>query len=121
VTGRGGAGRNIVVCTATNAPKVRALSKRANVALTIDTEDTPATARALLVRGVTTIDIVDGVPGEYIASATKSLNADDLREVERHVRSVYKQMARISITSNWARHYDFGAGRVPDAPALTCR
>jgi hypothetical protein len=26
----------------------------------------------------------------------------------------YKQMARISITPNWARFYDFGAGRVPD-------
>jgi Pyridoxamine 5'-phosphate oxidase len=107
-------GRKIVVCTATNAPKVRALSKRADVALTIDTGDTPVTAKALLVRGVATIDIVDGVPGEYIAAATKSLNADDLREFERNVRSVYKQMARISITPSWARFYDFGAGRVPD-------
>jgi hypothetical protein len=30
-----------------------------------------------------------------------------------HVRSMYRQMARIAITPNWARFYDFGAGRVP--------
>jgi hypothetical protein len=30
------------------------------------------------------------------------------------VRGVYKQMARISVAPQWARCYDFGAGRVPD-------
>jgi hypothetical protein len=29
------------------------------------------------------------------------------------MRSVYKQMVRISIEPQWARFYDFGAGRVP--------
>jgi hypothetical protein len=48
-----------------------------------------------------------------IAASTKSLEASKLAEFERHVRSVYKQMVRISIEPQWARFYDFGAGRVP--------
>jgi hypothetical protein len=34
-------------------------------------------------------------------------------EFERNMRSVYKQMVRISIEPQWARLYDFGAGRLP--------
>lgn len=106
-------GERIVVCTAPTSPKVRALSSRPNVALTIDTGCAPATAKALLVRGLVAMDTVDGVPDEYIAASAKSLDAAKLTEFERHVRSVYKQMVRISIEPQWARFYDFGAGRVP--------
>ena len=106
-------GERIVVCTAPTSPKVRALSSRPNVALTIDIGSTPEQAKALLVRGVVALDTVDGVPDEYIAAATKSFEASKLTEFERHVRSVYKQMVRISIEPQWARFYDFGAGRVP--------
>lgn len=106
-------GEHIVVCTAPTSPKVRALSSRPNVALTIDTGCAPATAKALLVRGLVAMDTVDGVPDEYIAASAKSLDAAKLTEFERHVRSVYKQMVRISIEPQWARFYDFGAGRVP--------
>jgi hypothetical protein len=106
-------GERIVVCTAPTSPKVRALSSRPNVALTIDTGGAPATAKALLVRGLVAMDTVDGVPDEYIAASAKSLGASKLTEFERHVRSVYKQMVRISIEPQWARFYDFGAGRVP--------
>jgi len=106
-------GESIVVCTAPTSPKVRALSSRPNVALTIDTGTTPAEAKALLVRGVVAMDTVDGVPDEYIAASMKSLEASERREFERNVRSMYKQMVRISIEPQWARFYDFGAGRVP--------
>jgi hypothetical protein len=34
-------------------------------------------------------------------------------EFERNVRSTYGQMVRISIEPQWARFYDFGAGRLP--------
>jgi hypothetical protein len=43
-------GDEIVICTAVTSPKVEALSKRPDVALTIDAGDKPDTARALLVR-----------------------------------------------------------------------
>jgi hypothetical protein len=99
----------IVVSTASTAPKVVALAARPQVALTIDTEDN----KALLVRGVAAIEIVDGVPPEYIAASTKAMGPAELERFEAQVRGVYKQMARISITPHWARFYDFGAGRLP--------
>jgi len=102
----------IVVCTATSAPKVAALSARPHVALTID-NDNAAASKALSVRGVATIDIVDGVPDEYLAAVAKGIPADQNGQFETQVRSLYKQMARITIEPRWARYYDFTAGRIP--------
>ena len=102
----------IIICTAPTSPKVRALSARPHVALTIDTDQPPF--RALSIRGVASMDIVDGVPGEYLQASAKNMGSDQRHEFEKHVRSVYKQMARISIEPRWARYYDFTAGRVPE-------
>jgi hypothetical protein len=104
-------GTAIVVCTAVTAPKVKALRERPNVALTIDEIGPPA--RALLVRGVANVEIVDGVAPEYLAAAAKSTHGDELAAFEAQVRATYKQMARITIAPTWARFYDFGAGRFP--------
>lgn len=106
-------GAEIVICTATTAPKVRALSHRPDVALTIDAGDTPATARALSIRGIASVQIVDGVPDEYLAASRKTLAEGAVEEFERAVRGMYNEMARISIAPRWARLYDFGAGRLP--------
>jgi hypothetical protein len=105
-------GTDIVVCTAPTAPKVKALAERPNVALTIDVIGPPA--KALLVRGVASIEIVDGVAPEYLAAAAKSTSGDELAAFDAHVRGLYKQMARITIAPTWARVYDFGAGRLPN-------
>ncbi len=104
-------GSAIVVCTAPTAPKVKALTERPRIALTIDNMGPPA--KALLVRGIASIDIVDGVASEYLAAAAKSTIGDELAAFEANVRALYKQMARITITPTWARYYDFGAGRLP--------
>jgi hypothetical protein len=106
-------GERIVVSTAPTAPKARALSSRPQVALTIDTGSAPEEAKALLVRGVATLETVDGVTDEYLASARNSMDGAELAEFERNVRSTYKKMVRISIEPQWARFYDFGAGRLP--------
>jgi len=106
-------GERIVVSTASTSPKARALSSRPQVALTIDSGSTPEEAKALLVRGLATLDTVDGVTDEYLAAARASMDETRLAEFERNVRSTYKQMARISIEPQWARFYDFGAGRLP--------
>lgn len=103
----------IIVCTATTAPKVRALAARPHVALTIDT-DSGTASTALLVRGVASTEIVDGVPAEYLEAAAKTMPAEQHQQFEAQVRSVYPQMARISIEPRWARYFDFGAGRVPE-------
>jgi hypothetical protein len=106
-------GSQIVVCTAVTAPKLKALSSRPNVAMMIDLGDTPTEAKALLVRGLASVDIVDGVPDEYVAASTKALGADQVTEFDRQVRSMYDQVARFSIEPVWARFFDFGPGRMP--------
>jgi nitroimidazol reductase NimA-like FMN-containing flavoprotein (pyridoxamine 5'-phosphate oxidase superfamily) len=106
-------GTSIVVCTATTAPKVRALAERPEVAVVIDDGDSPATARSLSVRGVAVLETVDGVAEEYLAASRKSQDQADAVEFERAVRSLYDEMVRISVEPRWARCYHFGKGRVP--------
>src|SRR4051794_12026175 len=53
-------GAQFVICTAPNAPKVRALARDPHVALTIDIDTHPP--HVLLVRGTASIEVVDGVP-----------------------------------------------------------
>ena len=107
-------GGRIVTCTATTAPKVKALEARPHVALTLESGDTPDTAKALQVRGIAHLDTVDGVADEYLEMAGRSMEGSALEEFERNVRQTYDQMVRISIEPQWARFYDFGAGRMPD-------
>jgi hypothetical protein len=103
-------GEAVVVCTATTAPKVRALRARPPVALSIDTD----AARALQIRGTAEIDVVDGIPHEYLQASFKGIPDEAARrEFEANVRQTYPQMARISVRPSWARYYDFGAGRLP--------
>jgi hypothetical protein len=106
-------GAEVVISSATTSPKVTALSARPDVALTIDTGDTPDQARALSIRGRASVEIVDGVVDEYLAAARKSMDAGAAAEFEQNVRAMYDQMARIAITPLWVRYYDFGAGRMP--------
>ena len=106
-------GAEFVVSTAATAPKVKALSARADVALTIDAGDTPGGAQSLSVRGRASVEIVDGVVPEYLAAARRSMDADAVAMFETNVRRMYDRMARIAITPTWVRFYDFGAGRMP--------
>ena len=106
-------GERVVISTAPTSPKARALASRPQVALTIDGGSTPAEAKALLIRGVATLDTVDGVTDEYIAAARETMQGDELAEFERSVRATYAQMVRISVEPLWARFFDFGAGRLP--------
>ncbi|MEZ0359393.1 pyridoxamine 5'-phosphate oxidase family protein [Mycobacterium sp. SA01] len=106
-------GERIVVSTAPTSPKARALASRPQVAVAIDGGSSPEEAKALLVRGLATLETVDGVTEEYLTSARNTMSGDELAEFERNVRSTYPQMVRISIEPVWARFYDFGSGRLP--------
>jgi hypothetical protein len=106
-------GREFVISTATTAPKVAALSARPDAALSIDGGNTPSQARALSIRGQAEVEIVDGVVPEYLAAARKTMDPEAAAEFERQVSAMYGQMARIAIVPQWARFYDFGAGRIP--------
>jgi hypothetical protein len=105
-------GGQVFICTAPTSPKASALRDRPHVALTIDTDQPPI--RALFIRGVASIEIVDGVPDEYLAASKESMSATKREEWEKQVRSVYRQMARISIEPHWARYYDFTTGPLPE-------
>jgi hypothetical protein len=59
-----GKGSQIVVCTPKNAPKRLSLRRSPEVTLTIDTEVHPP--KILLIRGRAELDVVDGIPQEYL-------------------------------------------------------
>jgi hypothetical protein len=94
-----------IVCTAANAPKVSALQANPQVALTIDTETQPP--HILLVRGSATVEIVDGVPSEFLAASQRYIPQEGWASFETQTRALYPQMARIAITPEWAKLLDF--------------
>jgi hypothetical protein len=104
-------GGAFVVCTATIAPKVRAITANPAVALTVDTETLPP--HVLMVRGTAAVDIVDGIPDEYLEATKKGTSAANWPDFEAGVRAMYPQMARITITPSWAKLLDFET-RIPD-------
>jgi hypothetical protein len=98
-------GQRMVVCTVVKSAKVAALRQNPRVAVTIDTEGFPP--RVLLVRGAATVDIVEGVPQEYLAGSRKIVPPDRFAEWEAGIRALYERMARITIEPDWAKLLDF--------------
>lgn len=99
-------GSRIVVCTATNAPKLAALRHHPEVALTIDTEVHPP--KILLIRGRAELDVVEGIPAEYLQiNGSYQMTPAQRVEWEAEVRSLYDGMVRIVITPTWAKLIDF--------------
>jgi hypothetical protein len=99
-------GTEIVMCTSKNAPKLPSLRENPMVALTIDTEVHPP--KILLIRGRAELDVVDGIPDEYLqASGTFQMTPEQRVHWEAEVRSLYDGMVRIVVTPTWAKLIDF--------------
>ncbi|MGW4000047.1 pyridoxamine 5'-phosphate oxidase family protein [Amycolatopsis sp. NPDC004772] len=99
-------GSQIVLCTTKNSPKLPSLRANPAVALTIDTEVHPP--KILLIRGRAELDVVDGIPEEYLQmNGTYQMTPEQRVEWEREVRSLYDGMVRIVITPTWAKLIDF--------------
>jgi Pyridoxamine 5'-phosphate oxidase len=99
-------GSEIVVCTPKNAPKLPSLRRNPVVALTIDTEAHPP--KILLIRGRAELDVVDGIPEEYLqANGSYEMTPEQRVEWEAEVRSLYDGMVRVVITPTWAKLIDF--------------
>ena len=99
-------GSQIVMCTAKNAPKLPALRKNPAVALTIDTEVHPP--KILLIRGCAVLDVVEGIPDEYLqAAGTYEMTPAQRAEWEAEIRSLYDGMVRIVVSPTWAKLIDF--------------
>ena len=99
-------GSEIVMCTPKNAAKLHALRENPMVALTIDTEVHPP--KILLIRGRAELDVVEGIPDEYLQmNGSYQMTAEQRVEWEAEVRSLYDGMVRIVVTPTWAKLIDF--------------
>jgi hypothetical protein len=76
------------------------------VALTIDTEVHPP--KTLLIRGRADLDVVDGIPDEYLQmNGSYQMTPEQRIEWEAEVRSLYDGMVRIVVTPTWVKLIDF--------------
>ncbi len=98
-------GTEMIVCTVPTSAKVAALQANPKVAVTIDTEGFPP--HALLVRGEARVELVEGVPDDYVTAARKVVPAEQFDGWLASVRGLYEQMSRISIAPTWAKLLDF--------------
>ena len=99
-------GAEVVMCTTTNAPKLPALRQNPMVALTIDTEVHPP--KILLIRGRAELDVVEGIPDEYLQmNGSYAMTPEQRVAWEAEVRSLYDGMVRIVVTPTWAKLIDF--------------
>ena len=99
-------GSEIVMCTTKNAAKVAGLRHNPAVALTIDTEVHPP--KTLLIRGRAELDVVDGIPDEYLEmNGSYEMTPEQRVAWEAEVRSLYDGMVRIVVTPTWAKLIDF--------------
>jgi hypothetical protein len=99
-------GEQLLVFTVPKAAKVRALQENPRVAITIDTMQ-PWPPRVLLIRGSASVELVDGVPDEYVMASRKVTPAEVFDDWETGVRGLYDQMVRITIEPDWAKLLDF--------------
>ncbi len=97
-------GTQILVFTLPKSAKVRALQENPRVAITVDGGWPP---HVLLVRGTAQVELVDGIPAEYVAASRKLVPPDEFEAWEGGVRALYEQMATITIEPAWAKLLDF--------------
>jgi hypothetical protein len=98
-------GEYLVLGSAPNSPKVKALARNTKVALTIDEDTYPP--RVLLVRGTAAVKVIDGVVPEYGAAARRYLGDEQGQGWEEQARGMFQQMARIAIEPEWVKILDF--------------
>ncbi|MBR7830280.1 pyridoxamine 5'-phosphate oxidase family protein [Actinospica sp. MGRD01-02] len=99
-------GATLVMCTAKNAAKLIALRRNPAVALTVDTEEHPP--KILLIRGRAELDVVDGIPDEFLSmNGGTTMTPEQRVEWEAGVRALYDGMVRIVVTPTWAKLIDF--------------
>ena len=94
----------IVFCTIPRSAKVPALRRDPRVAITIDSGDPLC---CLLLRGTAEVEIVEGVPDEYLEANRRTMPPEAHAGFEQQVRGLYDRMARVVITPHFARLNDF--------------
>jgi hypothetical protein len=115
-------GGEVVMPTFIQAPHVRAparrlaaLRARPDVAVSIDTESTPA--QALMLRGKAQVTEVEGIDPDYAASARQYLGEEAARQYLAMVDQPGTRMARITVRPTWVGLLDFAGDRLPGVMA----
>jgi Pyridoxamine 5'-phosphate oxidase len=98
-------GREVVMGGPPAAPKMRALGPMARVAISIDRDIEPY--HVLMIRGTARTEIVDGVPSEYRASATRYMGEEAGAGWVGTVEKLFPRMARIAVRPEWVGVIDF--------------
>jgi hypothetical protein len=104
--------QEIVLATATNAPKTKVLTNGSKVALTIDQNSSPP--KILLIRGTVHTDIVEGLAPEYVAMIRRTMSEEDAQALLNEATRLYPRMTRIFIHPDWVGLLDFET-RLPSA------
>jgi hypothetical protein len=91
-------------CTIPASDKVPALQRDPRVAITVDSTDPLC---CLLVRGQAAVEIVPGVPDDYLEASHRGMPVEQHAGFDEQVRGLYDSMARITITPTWVRLNDF--------------
>jgi Pyridoxamine 5'-phosphate oxidase len=107
-------GSELVVASPTNAPKVKVLEARPDVAVTIDDKDWPC--KVLLLRGKVEVEIADTVIPEYVSAAHRYAGPDFANAWTSHLAARGAKFARIALTPTYAAIIDFET-RFPSATA----
>jgi pyridoxamine 5'-phosphate oxidase-like protein len=98
-------GEEIVVACWPDDPKAAAIRVNPAVALTIDTNEPPYAA--LQIRGMATIDVVDGPPPEMTAAARRSFGDEAGQAWVEQAARLSPRFARIAIRPTWVDVLDF--------------
>lgn len=100
-------GEIVVLATSASTPKMRALRRNSELALTIDGETPPY--RSLQIRGPVEIDIVEGLAPEYVAASHRYYGEAAAEVWLARARSVIARQARLVVRPTWARVLDVAA------------
>jgi PPOX class probable F420-dependent enzyme len=98
-------GRELVIAGPPDAPKMSALPRNGNVAITIDGETWPY--HALLIRGTASTSVAPGVPSEYAAAAERYMGEEGGKNWVANIKKMSSETARIAVRPQWVAILDF--------------
>jgi hypothetical protein len=105
-------GEEIVLATATDAPKTKVLTNGSKVAMSIEHDSSPP--KILQIRGTVHTDTVEGIAPEYAAMIRRTMSEEDAQALLAEATRLYPRMTRIFIHPDWVGILDFET-RLPSA------
>lgn len=97
-------GSQVVMASPVNAPKVKALESRPEVAVTIDNNAWPY--HVLLLRGTVKVERAEGLVPEYVSAAQRYAGPDFGNAWASHLGASGMEFARIELSPTYARIID---------------